>query len=112
MIESYRFTYTASCFCTAAALDPVRVLVADGSVVAVTSLDSGEPVDPDLFGFGHPVTVEGMFSFLEEAIGADPAGISVSYHPERGFPTDARVDFEEQVADDELGFSIRGLELD
>lgn len=105
----YAYEYRAHCFCLPAAVAPVRVHVDADSVVAVTSLETGDELDRSRFGFGHPLTVEGLFDFVEESLSREPASVEVSYDEELGFPAEAFFDFEADVADEELGFSAREL---
>lgn len=103
----YAYVFRASCFCGPAAVQAVRVEVVDGAVSAVTSVETGEEVDRSMVGFGHDLTVEGLFGFVEASLYEDPAVAEVSYDAELGFPTEAFFDFETNIADEELGFSAR-----
>lgn len=103
----YAYVFRASCFCVPAAVQAVRVDVVDGGVSAVTSVESGEEVDPSLLGFAHDLTVEGLFAFIESSLAEEPARAEITYDPELGLPTEAFFDFDTAVADEEHGFSAR-----
>lgn len=107
----YAYVFRASCFCGPAAVQPVRVEVVDGGVSAVTSVDSGEVVEPSVLGFAHDLTVEGLFEFVEASLAEEPARAEITYDLELGFPTDAFFDFDTAIADEEHGFSARDFAL-
>lgn len=103
----YQYVFQASCFCGPEAQEPVRVAVEDGDVVSVTSVETGEPAQPAFPG--ETLTVEGLFSFLADALAGEPASFEATYHPGLGHPTSASIDFEEQVVDEEFAFEVREL---
>ena len=65
---------------------------------------TGEVPDPERFG-----PVGELFEFLQNAIGRDAARIDATFHPELGYPVEVFVDFDELLADEELGFTVRSL---
>jgi hypothetical protein len=107
----YAYVYRASCFCGPAAVQAVRVEVVDGAVSAVTSVETGDEVDSSVVGFGHDLTVEGLFGFVEASLSEDPALAEISYDAELGFPTEVFFDFHTNIADEERGFSAREFAL-
>src|SRR3954470_11169357 len=54
----YEFTLRRLCFC--GFTDPLRISVSNGTVVAVTQISTGKPLDPNL---GE--SIEGLFDFIE-----------------------------------------------
>jgi hypothetical protein len=106
-VSSYDYVFRARCFCGPDALQPVRIEVADGEVVSITSIETGEPAEPAFPG--EALTVEGLFAFLAEALDDDPASFSASYDPDLGLPTSASIDFDARVADEEFGFEADDL---
>lgn len=105
--SDYRYVYQATCFCIQEALIPVEIRVADGTIVSVTSVETGEPADPAFFS--GDLTIEGLFATLSAALDQDPARFDVTYDPEFGYPRSAFIDFDERVADEEQGFTARDL---
>ena len=104
----YEFDLNLGCFCPGAGA-PVRVTVHDCAVVAVVSLDPTTwPPGYAPRAADYP-TVEGLFEWLERAIRRDAAEFEATYHPELGYPTTAAIDYEENVADDEVGWRITRL---
>lgn len=111
-LTSYRYVYEAHCFCGPTATQPVAVVVVDGEVASITSVATGEPVQPGAPGDPAEVlTVEGLFGFLRDALEDEPASFSASYDPGLGYPRSAMVDFDVQVADEEFGFEARELSV-
>ena len=101
---TYRYAVERLCFCGVEARGPVRVAVADGQVLSRVYADSGDPVSPpleDLFP-----TVDGLFDILRDAIERGAHSIDVTYDPETGVPIDLWIDYEDFVADEELGFGV------
>lgn len=102
--EDYRYEFRTLCFClNLHGLVEVR----DGAVVAVTDLETGEPVTGDPFD-RYP-TVEELFDTLAQWIAREPFRMEVTYDPELGYPRSASFDFEETVIDEEQAFEASGL---
>ncbi|MDH3609884.1 MAG: DUF6174 domain-containing protein, partial [Gammaproteobacteria bacterium] len=47
-------------------------------------------------------TIEGMFSFVEQALEKNPADLSIAYDEKYGYIKELSVDFKENIADDEI----------
>jgi hypothetical protein len=103
-LESYVYAVERICFCPVEAIGPVRVRVESGAAVQRTYVATGDPV-PESWAELFP-TVEGLFGVLRDAYGRDAHEVHVTYDPARGYPTDMMIDYEEQVADEELGFRV------
>ena len=102
--DDYRYAVRRRCFCGAEAIGPVRVTVSEGEVAARRYVESGEPV-PEALAPLFP-TVDGLFQILIEAFEGGAFRIDVVYDPETGVPLDVFIDYEENVADEELGFEV------
>ena len=101
---SYQYGVERICFCGLESRGPVRVTVTGDDVTDRTYVDSGDPVPPllaDLFP-----TVDGLFDVLLDAIERDAHRIDVTYDPISGVPLDLWIDYQETLADEELGFSV------
>lgn len=101
----YQFTFRRVCFCLGT--DPVVVTVAGDSVTRVSPAAGSDPnrVPPR----EEIRTVDRLFELLREWEARDPHSKRVSYHDELGYPVEAFFDFEENVADEEMGFEITDL---
>ena len=108
--HSYSFVLEPICFCPQNLLDLVRISVADGTITSVTYVDSGEAPEHD--GYGRYVTIDDLFDTIQEGIDRNAAEIDVSYDPVFGFPTDAGIDYDTRMADEEYRFIVSGYSTD
>lgn len=104
---SYAFTYELNCFCGGPGVPPARVTVTGGRVTGAFIPSEGRQVpEEDLPAYP---TVEELFADVEAWLERDPAAARAEFDPSLGHPVDVFVDFEKNVADEELGFRIRDL---
>lgn len=99
-ISGYQIEMQKICYCVP---EVVRMMVfeVDGDdVTSVRYADTGEDVDPQHYGEFN--TVEGMFTFVEQAIAKNPADLSIAYDEKYGYIKELSVDFQENIADDEI----------
>jgi len=98
-LHTYAFTIQRSCFC--ANVHPLFVVVLSDTVAGVLDLQTGTSVDRQL---GE--TVEGLFTFIQNAIDRPAKKIDVRYDAAKGFPTDIDYDGAAQIADDEITYRV------
>ena len=98
-LHTYAFTIQQSCFCTN--VHPLYVFVLSDTVAGVLDLETGEIVDRQL---GE--TVEGLFTFIQNAIDRPAQLIRAEYDTAKGFPTEIDYDGEAQIADDEIFYRV------
>ena len=108
--DNYSFVLEPICFCPQNLLDPVRISVVDGTITSVTYVDSGETPEHD--GYGRYVTIDELFDTIQEGIDRNAAEVDVSYDPVFGFPTDAGIDYDTRMADEEYRFIVSGYSTD
>ncbi|MGE0158041.1 MAG: DUF6174 domain-containing protein [Gemmatimonadales bacterium] len=101
--ESYVYAVERLCFCPTESMGPVRVRVTPGTVLR-TYVATGDPV-PESYEWLFP-TVDGLFDILRQAYADEAHDVEVSYDEDLGYPTDFFIDYEEQVADEELGMRV------
>jgi hypothetical protein len=104
--SSYEFRVQRICFCAPPATAPLLVRVQDGRPVSVTNADTGAPVSPDT---GMPLTVDALFTVLDDAIDRDAARIDVQYDEALGYPLSMYIDYDERIADEEVTYQASGL---
>lgn len=104
----YSFTLQRSCFCRGDAIRPVNIDVADGKVASATFADTGEPLPADLDY--NKLTVNDLFDTIQQAITDGAARVDVTYDQQSGVPTSIYIDRSEQIADEEVGFSISNFQ--
>jgi len=107
-LTNYRFTFSRSCFCVPKAIQPVVITVRNGRVASITAVNNNEPVDAELFQQYN--TVPKLFGIIEDAINRKAANITVKYDPKFGYPTQINIDYDQQMADEELYLTISNLE--
>jgi uncharacterized protein DUF6174 len=98
-LHTYAFTIQRSCFC--ANVHPLYVLVLSDTVAGVLDFQTGEEVDRRL---GE--TVEGLFTFIQNATDQSAQLIRAEYDPAKGFPTQIDYDGSAQIADDEVTYQV------
>lgn len=108
-ISNYRYTLTRSCFCTAEARGPVVVEVRNGVTTAVTSVATGQPVDRELFKQYDTVTK--LFNVIQDAINRKASSLTVQYDAKFGYPTQINVDYNSQIADEELYLTVENFQV-
>ena len=107
-IASYSYVVQQSCFCPSSVTEPLRVTVRQGEVVAVAEAATLAPRAVDR---SRALTVEDLFARVEDALDRGAAGLSVTYHPERGYPTSISIDYDERAIDEEISFAARDLRI-
>ena len=100
----YTYAVERLCFCGLESRGPVRVTVQGSSVTERVYVDSGQPVSSPFEDF-FP-TVDGLFDLLEEAFAQDAHDIQVTYDADTGVPIDFWIDYQENLADEELGMTV------
>jgi hypothetical protein len=101
---AYAMVIERRCFCPAPARGPVRVTVEATIPTGRVYADSGEVVPAELAPL-FP-TIDGLFDVLADAYARSAHEIRVSYDEGSGIPVDVWIDYQETMADEELGFSV------
>lgn len=101
---AYRFTYTSHCFCPPQFRGPFVVTVRGGEVAGVTYEGEGEPIEGALENAAR--TIGDLFEVLADAYARKAAEVHATYDPETGQPTSIQIDYDYQMADEEVGFTI------
>ena len=102
--DTYVYAVERLCFCGVEYRGPVRVSVEGGTAVEHVYVGSGLTVPPGIAG--EFPTVDGLFDLIRSAIESDAAEVNVTYDPALGVPLDFWIDFDERVADEELGMQV------
>jgi hypothetical protein len=98
-LHTYAFVIQRSCFCTN--VHPLYVFVLSDTVAGVLDLETGEMADRQL---GE--TVDGLFTFIQNATDRPARLIRAEYDHAKGFPTEIDYDGAAQIADDEIFYHI------
>jgi len=98
-LHTYAFMIQRRCFC--ANVHPLYVFVLSDTVAGVLDFETGEWVDRQL---GE--TVEGLFTFIQNATDRPVQLIRAEYDDAKGFPTEIDYDGAAQIADDEIFYRV------
>jgi hypothetical protein len=79
------------------------VQVENAEVIGMTTRE-GETVLPEVAE--DVPSIEGIFDMIQEAINLDAARIVVVYDVDGGYPTSVNVDYDEEIADEELSIVV------
>ncbi|MBD2297008.1 hypothetical protein H6G06_26915 [Anabaena sphaerica FACHB-251] len=107
-ISNYRYTLSNSCFCIPEARGPVVIEVRNGQTTSITSVATGQAVEPQFFQEYN--TIPKLFNVIQDAINRQAFSLNVSYSPRLGYPTQINIDYNSQMADEEVYLTIENFE--
>ena len=102
-IRNYSYKLSRSCFCTEEARGPVLIEVRNGQMTSITD-KNGKKVNPELFQKYD--TIPKVFSVIGDAIAKKASSLTVNYNKKLGYPTQINIDYNSQIADEELYLTI------
>ena len=108
-ISSYRYTLRLGCNCLLEVTQPVVIEVRNGKVTSMVAANSGKPVNPEYFKNYN--SIPRLFDVVHAALSKKAQRLSVTYHPTLGYPTQINIDYDQQMADEELYLTIDNLEV-
>jgi hypothetical protein len=104
-ITRHEFRFARSCECLPEETRLYRIRVTDGAVVEVRDAATGNPAPSS---YAAP-TVEELFALVQDAVDRGAARIEAQYDSVLGYPTRISVDYDLQVADEELMLRAEAL---
>lgn len=107
-ISNYRYTLRRSCFCLPKSSEPLKIEVRNGKATSIVVASDGKPVNREYFN-NHD-SVAKLFQVVEDAIAKKAHRLSVTYHPTLGYPTKIDIDYNKQMADEEIFLTIDNLQ--
>ncbi len=112
-ITHYRFQLSIGCFCAFRDQMPLTVEVRDGQIVYLAAVDGTLVLDTDQnYEFYAPhATIDLLFAELDAAVKDGADSVTVTYDATYGFPTEIAIDFSQEMADEEMYYSISGFEV-
>jgi hypothetical protein len=75
----------------------------------MVAANTGKPVNPEYFKNYN--SIPKLFDLVQDAIAKKAHSLSVTYHPTLGYPTQINIDYDQQMADEELYLTIDKLEV-
>jgi hypothetical protein len=107
-ISNYRYTLRRSCFCLPKSSEPIKIEVRNGKATSIVVASDGKPVNREYFNKHDSVAK--LFQVVEDAIAKKAHRLSVTYHPTLGYPTKIDIDYNKQIADEELSLTLENLQ--
>lgn len=108
-IYNYRYTLSNSCFCLAEARGPVVIEVRNGQTTSITAVNPEQPINPQFFQ--KYSTIPKLFNVIQDAIKRQAFSLNISYDHQLGYPTQISIDYNSQIADEELFLTIENFEV-
>ncbi len=108
-ISSYDYTLSNSCFCIGDARGPVVIKVRNGQTTSITSVATGQPVNPEFFQNYN--TIPKLFDVVQDAINRRAFSLNVQYNARFGYPTQINIDYNSQIADEEIFLTIENFKV-
>ncbi|MBN3870656.1 MAG: DUF6174 domain-containing protein [Nostoc sp.] len=106
-ISNYDYELSNSCFCIPDARGPVVIKVRNGKTTSITSVATGQPVNPELFQNYN--TIPKLFNVIQDAINRKAFSLNVRYSAKFGYPTQIDIDYNSQIADEEKYLTIENF---
>jgi len=108
-ISNYRYTFSNGCFCIPEARGPVIIEVRNGETKSITSVATGQPIE-NIELFQNYNTIPKLFNVIQDGIARKASNLDVNYSPKLGYPTQINIDYNSQIADEEIYLTIENLE--
>lgn len=109
-IQNYRYTFSNGCFCIPDARGPVVIEVRNGKTKSITSVETGQRVTNPEF-FENYNTIPKLFNVIQDAISRQAFSLDVNYSARYGYPTQINIDYNAQIADEELYLTIENFQV-
>ncbi|MFQ5499007.1 MAG: DUF6174 domain-containing protein [Candidatus Zixiibacteriota bacterium] len=103
--NSYEIDQSLLCFCPFWAWDLVRLTVVDDSIVSGIVLSDSTALPSERLNLY--LTIPQLFDFIESARARDAFEIRTSYDSTLGYPIYVWVDYIQEIADEEMGYTSR-----
>ncbi|MBO0613644.1 DUF6174 domain-containing protein [Thiothrix fructosivorans] len=112
-ISDYSFTLQRSCFCTPDSTRPITIQVRGDSVTSARYADTGELIPDDRQTNKQSIynmNADGVFNLIEQGIKSGAAQVDAKYDAQYGLPTSIYIDQNQQMADEEMGYTISNFQ--
>ncbi|AUB42817.1 hypothetical protein COO91_08963 [Nostoc flagelliforme CCNUN1] len=108
-ISNYSYELSNSCFCIGDARGPVVIEVRNGQTTSITSVATGQAVNPEFFQNYN--TIPKLFDVIQDAINRKAFSLNVRYNARFGYPTQIDIDYNSQIADEERYLTIENFKI-
>ena len=107
-ITSYTINLSVNCFCLP--YQPIVIKV-DDDIIAEINGDSVTQFQLEN-DYWYANTVDDLFLFIEQSLAQEPYQKILLFNSSYGYPEEIFFDFEEMVADEEIGYIITSFKID
>lgn len=107
--QSASYTAQTSCFCPEDYTRPMNITEQNGKIVDATYADTGEAV-PSYIRDGL-LSMSERFDQLEDAYLSDAERVDVTYDPQLDYPSSVYIDQSFMMADEEISYTVKDLQL-
>lgn len=87
------------------------ITVQSGSMVSAIYALSGQAVPASRVSTLVATSVEGLLALIDSAAARPAAVLNVTYHPSLGYPQSMYIDWVQNMADDEFGYTVVNLTM-
>lgn len=106
--QNYQFVFSWSCYCSPEFTSEKLITVTNNEITQIVDFATREPIPQDQFA--EYSTIDSLFIKIEEALFIRKAyDMTISFNGDSGVPTKAYINYVDNIADDEIIFSIRYL---
>jgi len=102
-VESYTFSFQISCFCPSEFTLPKQVKVVNNTITHVNGVAYDKDTNWDIR------TIDQLFDIIADAEKKDAHVLEVKYDPNKGYPTSIFIDYDEMIADEEVGYTLANI---
>jgi len=106
-INHYSFTFSEHCFCIPIGSGIIHVEVKDGVIINAYDEFNIQPLT--VVEMARLKTIDELFTVVQEAIKLPAHTINASYDKNYGFPSEVYLDYNEELADEEYGFTVENF---
>lgn len=104
-VDHYEMTVEQRCYCPLELVQPIRISVKGGEIVAVQGLEKA--IEKQDLAKAELKTVAKLFEFLDQAKAGQPKKLVERYNSLYGYPEHIDYDGSARIADDEYVFIVR-----
>lgn len=109
-VSHYRYDLAVGCFCAFTSVMPVTVEVKDGKTVSMVGKD-GQSAAQFQSALAQYAPMDKLFDVIKVAADAHAYQLQVDYDPDYGYPDAIRIDYSQNVSDDEISFTVSNFAL-
>jgi len=99
-IKDYNFVVRRSCYCPHE--EKKQITVTSGTISEAKYIPSNTVLDTNT----QQETIDGYFDIIQDALDKNAHRLTVTYDETYGFPSDIAIDYNEQIADEEIYYTL------